>query len=354
MKFFDNKNQHSSYLGLFNEVDRTAFPFSDIFQQKDLSQIKLIDSEEISFDNLFQIKVNVKKTGSFFFLFKKETFVKDNFVSEVSMLGEVDSNTIADVIYKVEKLYRIAFSYNALFSIYCPYDSLKLYSECFETLINGVPSFYIYNYNPSLVQTRKERKPLFVKKEKPKEEVKKVEKQPEVIEKEPEVIQKQPERVEEKHETVQKEKKERTKFAFRNPIPIIKADKYHYLFALIASFLIGFTLAIAIFDIYLGKMIYIFFIICGLVGMALNCLIYKDTFVSFPYKSMEVLVNAVISIIGVGLSIGGYFIFLALAKEKPQTNPSMLLIIGIQLLSVVLSSLTAIVLKMILNKRAKK
>ena len=86
--------------------------------------------------------------------------------------------------------------------------------------------------------------------------------------------------------------------------------------------------------------------------MVLNCFIYRDTLNANGAKSTEFLVNIVVSIIGIGLSVGGYFIFLSLAKEKPATNPGVALILFIPVLAVAVSVSVAFVLKMLSKKRA--
>ena len=73
MKFLGDKNQQSSFSLKFQETETSTFPFLDILQQKDLSNIKYVDTEEISFNDIFQIKVNVKRVGSVLFFFKKES-----------------------------------------------------------------------------------------------------------------------------------------------------------------------------------------------------------------------------------------------------------------------------------------
>lgn len=327
MKFLGDKNQQSSFSLRFQETETSTFPFLDILQQKDLSNIKYVDTEEISFNDIFQIKVNVKRVGSVLFFFKKESFNKDGFVEEVTPLGEVDSATIADVIFKTRRLFEIASRFNPLFSVYCPQGDYILYQECFESLTQGVPTFYLYDFDPSKLQAKNNKK-LVKTSEKPQQK--------------PENSQK-----------VEKKTVEKTKFQFRNPFLVIREDKYHYLFALISAFLIGFTIAIAIFDIYLGKKIYIFFMICALVGAVLNCLIYKDTFIAHPIKSMEMLCNVVTSLIGYGLSIGGYFIFKKLAKDKPVENPKLLYILLIPIAVMLLSVAVGYLIKFIKEKRAK-
>ena len=328
MKFVGNKDQQSSFSLRFQETETNIFPFVDILLQRDLSSIKYIDAEEIPFDNIFQLKVNIKRVGSVLFFFKKENFNKDGFVEEVTPLGEIESNTIADVIYKTRRLYEVAAGFNPLFSVYCPEGDYILYQDCFESLIQDVPTFYLYDYNASALESKKSRKP--------------VEKQ-----------EKKPAKVEQNGNKLEKTGKSE-KLQFRNPFRVLKEDKYHYIFGVVSAFLIGFTIAIAIFDMYLGKKIYYFFLVCALVGAVLNTLIYKDTFVSHKFKSMEMICNIAISLIGYGLSIGGYFIFKLLAKDKPVENPKLVFILLIPIGVMALSALIGFLISLIIQKKRAK
>ena len=322
MKFIGNKDQQSQFSLRFQEANTDTFPFIDILQQRDLTGVKFVDTEEIAFENIFQIKINVKKVGSVLFFFKKESFNKDDFVEEVTPLGEIESSTVADVIYKTRKLYEVAARFNPLFSIYCPEGEYILYQDCFETLINGVTTYYLSDYNPNLLQVKNSKKT------------------PKISEK----PQQKPQKT---------NKTEKSKFSFRNPLTVLKEDRYHYIFAVISAFLIGFTIAISIFDMYLGKKIYIFFIICAFVGAVLNTLIYRDTFVAHPIKSMELLMNVIISMIGYGLSIGGYFIFKMLAKNQPAQTPNLVYILLIPIAVLLLSAGVGYLIKIIKEKRTK-
>ena len=155
MKFLGPKEQQSQFSLRFQSTETNTFPFFDILSQRDLSQIKYVGAEEISFNDIFQLKVNIKRVGSVHFFFRKESFNKDTFVEEVTPLGEIESGTIADVIYKVRELYTIAARFSPLFSIYCPEGDYILYEDCFESLTNGVWTYYLYDYNPALLQNRK-------------------------------------------------------------------------------------------------------------------------------------------------------------------------------------------------------
>ena len=334
MKFVDSRNQEHQYYGRFAEVNISSFPFLDIIQQRDLSKYRY---EDLLFSGLFQLKVNVKTVGSVVFFFKSESFNKEDFVSLVTPLGDLPSITIGDAINKIHSLYDVAARFNPVFSVYYPAGKCILFPECFETLVGSITTYYVNGYNESVVE---DKKPLFFKKKEPKEKVVKEKPAPQPRE----------EKIKEQKVKEPKQPKERTKINFANPFKVIAEDKYHYLFALVAAFLIGFTLDIAIFDIKLGKMIYIFFFICCVIGMVLNCFIYKDTLAEKGFKSYEYIINIAVSLVGVGLSIGGYFIFLSLAKDKPANNPNVALI----LFAPILALLVSVGISFVLNKFSKK
>lgn len=314
MKIIDSQGKEYLHNIVFEEVDANDFPFIEIIQQKDLSKCKL---DDLSFERIFQLKVNVKKAGSVIFLFDKEELNKEELIQGISPLGELPSVTTEDLINKVKSLYELASKFNPKLSIYYPYGEITLMADCFVEQTNNVPTLYVNNFEEDMLDSKNKK----YKKEDTNES------------------------------RDEKEPKEKKKFKFSNPFKILANDKYHYVFALVAAFLVGFTLDIAIFDMYLGKLIYIFFLICCLIGMVLNCFIYKDTFVSNGFKSMEFIVDVTVSLIGLGLSVGGYFIFLSLAKEIPNPKPSVLLIIGPTLGALILSIAVAFLIKLLINKK---
>ena len=324
MKFQGTNGLQSQFSIKFQEITINTYPFTDILLQRDLSLIKYADAEEIPFDSIFQLKVNVKRVGSVLFFFKKDNFDKDSFVKEVGQLAEIESSTMGDAIYKTKRLYEIAITFNPLFSIYCPLGDYVLYPDCFENLTLGIQTFYLYDYNPEALQAKKDRKNY-------KNEDKK------------------PAKVAQNSEKLGKTPKEKGKT--RNPFVVLKEDKFHYIFGLIAAFLIGFTIAISIFDMFLGKKIYIFFLVCALTGGVLNCLIYKDTLVQNKFKSMEMLLNVIVSLIGFGVSVGGYFLFKFLAKDKPEVEPNLFMMLGIGLGAIILTAIVGYLISLIIKRK---
>lgn len=326
MKFFDTKNTSLIYQEVFNEVEYTDFPFAQIILRQDLPSLKMVKIEERPLDQTIQFKINVNKVGSILLFFKTEEFDRERFTSEVSALGETGSNTIADVIYKVRSVYEIAKRYNILFSLYLPKGDYIIFPDCYQTLVSDVVTFYVNSIKYKEVENGRPNKKLldFSKLFKPKEK----KKTKPVVKKENTA----------KPVKVSKpEKNKSSSFEFVNPLVLLSKDRFHYLFTIVSSFLIGFTLAVAIFDAYLGNMICIFFIFCCLAGMFLNCLIYRDTLVSHSIKSMHFILNIVISLIGWGISLGAYALFLSITKERPTNEPKTIMIILIQLSSIAVS-----------------
>ena len=326
MKFVDINGKEFSCDNTFNSVEYVDFPFSNLILRKDLDSLSIDNNEVISLSNAIQIKININKIGSVLFFFRSNGFEKDKFIESVSELKKMDTNNVEDATNKVKALYKIASQHSPLFSLYCPRGELVLLSDCFESIINDVISFYVNNIPYDEVDNYIEKpRPFFRAKTS-----KKVSKEP-------------------------AETKEKEKFRFLNPFPIISENKYHYLFCFVASFLIGFTLAISIYDMYLGNLIYIFFLVCSFAGMALNYFIYRDTLNDYGFcMSMELLINFFFSLLGIGLSIGGYFLFDNLSTEKPTTNPSILLIVGVMIAAVILSASIAFLIKFIKKTTKKK
>lgn len=322
MKFVDINNKETTYENVFNKVEYADFPISNLILRKDLDTISVAGEEKISLNTTIQIKVNVNKVGSVLFFFKIEGFDKDKFIESVSTLKEMETNNVEEATNKVKALYEIAVQHGPLFSIYCPRYELAIPAESFEQIINGIATFYVDNIPYDEVDAYQEKPKLFSRAKTQKK-----------VEKEPAEVQ---------------------KFSFSNPIPIITENKFHFLFGFVAAFLIGFTLAISIYDIYLGNLIYIFFLICASAGMVLNFFIYRDTLKDTgAFMSMELLINFFFSLLGIGLSIGGYFLFVHLSIDKPTTNPSVLLIVAVMFIAVAISASIAFLVKFIQNKKKR-
>lgn len=296
MKFIKQNGTELIFNEDFSVANKEVSPFKEIINRKDFSSFSFVDSETISLADTVQIQVNVIDVGVMIYLFKKDDFKKDEFIADVSKLKEMKIDSFYDVINKMKTLYEVTALYNPLFVIYNPAGKYMVFEDCFKTNFVSIKTIYISDKGNNFVVNKG------------------------------------------KKEIEEQENKEAKKFKFFNPLPLLKKDKFHFIFALIATFLIGLTLSIAIYDAYAGKMLCIFFFICSLAGAFLNFMIYKDTLKASNIKSPFFILTAISSVIGLGISIGGYFIFKLLSKpDEGFVAPNVLILIaamiGLYLLS---------------------
>ena len=99
MKFINPKGVEFEYLESFSEVKRDSFPFGSIYEKEDLTGSKLVLDEEIPIENVFTLKVNVKRVGKVFFLFKLESLDKERLVEEVRKLKSIDPCSVQGMLY---------------------------------------------------------------------------------------------------------------------------------------------------------------------------------------------------------------------------------------------------------------
>ena len=301
MKFINKNGSELEFLERFDQINSSASPIKELFGKNELTDWSIkLGEEEIAFENVFTLKVNVKKVGSVLCLFKKDGFNKEEVVNEVVNLKEIKVKDSETAKSKVKSLLEIVEKYELLLTLYKPNGDYQLGEEVYQQLGS---SLCLYVVPSSSIEEQNENK----------------------------------------------------KFKLENPFKVLAKDKYHFVFGIVAAFLIGFTVSIAIFDMYLGKIIYIFFLICTLAGMTLNGFIYHDSIKKNKLLGTHFILTVGASLVGYALSIGGYILFKNLAKEKPITDPKLLLILGVSLALIGLSACVAFLVKFIKNKkRAKK
>lgn len=300
MKFICNDGSELELLEDCSTVSKDTSPIKEILTRKNFSNYTFFDVEEVPLSGATQIQVNIIDVGVMVFIFKANDFDKESFINEVSKLKDIQLNSFYDVLNKVKALYQTVEAFNPLFAIYNPVGKWKIYGDCFKTINAKIKTIYVSDNSNSVA----------VKKDGSETETIKTNDSP----------------------------KQKTKFQFVNPIPIIVKDKFHFLFAFIATLLIGFTLSIGIYDAYLGKMICVFFFICALAGSFLNFMIYKDTFKSNSIKSMYALLSVTCSILGIGISVAFYYLFKSITKDKPVIEPKLIMILGLMILIFLISS----------------
>ena len=81
-----------------NEVLSNVSPFKEILSKNRYSELSLSfdDNKEqpISFDDLFQLRVNVKEVGGFDLLFKQIDFNKEEIIKQIIALKEMQVDSL--------------------------------------------------------------------------------------------------------------------------------------------------------------------------------------------------------------------------------------------------------------------
>ena len=295
MKFIRKDNSVITLEDRFSLVSKETSPIKEIINRKDLSEFYFVSDKTISFKELIQIQVNVIDVGVMIFVFETTSFNKDKFIEDVSKLKEIQISSFYDVLSKMKALYAVSENFNPLFVIYVPNGKYQIYDDCFRTIVGNVKTIYATNEKDnSIVETNNISLPA---KEKSKDKP-----------------------------------KGKGKFSFKETIELFKKEKFHFLFAFVATFLLSVTLDIGIFDAYAGKMLCIFFFICSLAGAFLNFMIYKDTYKQSGFKSLFNILTVIISVIGLLGGFGVYMIFKSITKDVPAVIPHVLMILGMMIL----------------------
>lgn len=300
MKFIRKDGSIISFQEHLSLVNKDTSPIKEIIARNDLSEFYYVDEDTTSFKDIVQIQVNVIDVGVMIFLFKSASFNKETFIAEVSKLKEIQINSFYDVLNKMKSLYVVTETFNPLCVIYVPSGKYSIYVDCFKTIIGNIDTLYVTqeklenNIEEGIVPS------------KDKTQINKSDKT--------------------------KNGKSSFKVTFTQIVNIFKKEKFHFLFAFIATFLLGVTLAIGIFDAYAGKMICIFFFICSLAGAFLNFMIYKDTYKQGGFKTLFNILTICLSLIGIFGGFGVYMAFKAITKDVPAVMPNTLMIIGLMVL----------------------
>ena len=315
MKFIRKDNSVITLDDRFSSVSKETSPIKEIINRKDLSEFYFVSDKTISFKELIQIQVNVIDVGVMIFVFETTSFNKDKFIEDVSKLKEIQISSFYDVLSKMKALYAVSENFNPLFVIYVPNGKYQIYDDCFRTIVGNVKTIYATNEKDnSIVETNNISLPA---KEKSKDKP-----------------------------------KGKGKFSFKETIELFKKEKFHFLFAFVATFLLSVTLDIGIFDAYAGKMLCIFFFICSLAGAFLNFMIYKDTYKQSGFKSLFNILTVIISVIGLLGGFGVYMIFKSITKDVPAVTPHVLMILGMMILIYAISM--SLPLLFIFIKKRKK
>ncbi len=344
MRFVDDNNNNARFKESFNVIKEKDSPIRNLGNADKPTTFSYYPETVVNSDELFQLKVNTKSVGTFLFAFYYKRLDREKLIDRVFTLKKLNVTDKETALRKVDRLKDIVQEFNPVFVVYSNPDIYALTIDEAKEIFNGINFFYVEKEDSVEETVLSEETPI--------------EKSSEVTEETPkDEVNETPEK--ETVEATIEEKKQseqstwnKIKNIFKESGRIIKQDKFNFIFALVASFLIGFTLGVGIYNAYLGKYICIFFFVSTLVGMALNSFVYRDTLVDYKFKSLHIILDIITSLIGIGIAIGGYFLFIYITKEKANPSPSMLFILAIQFACLCASIGFAFILKKF-NKKKK-
>ncbi len=306
-----------------NTFDKHVAPFKEILDGSDVNNYSLILSEEnkIILNDVFRLKVNVKSVGELYFLLPLESFDRETAVNKISPLKGIKIFDEETAKAKVEKLIETVNEFKPLLVFYIPNGKFLLSLDKFANFSWNFPAYY-----QEQKEEFTEEKPLPIKKEKVKDNSEKV------------------------------SFKEKAKNFFSQVkwfFAPFKKDGFYYLFAFIATLLIGFTSSIGIFNCYDGKLICIFFFVCSLVGAVLNYFVYSDLFKKVTLKDRSFYFALFFSVLGAGLSALTFLLFYSLQKQIPESLNNTTLIYILTVVISLASSLLGILIALLVRKFKK-
>ena len=298
--FYKLDEQALSFDNVINEASENDALFSLLLSKGDYYDYSLSFDDEESRYNLkgtFQFQVNISKVGSFHFLIKHDSFDKQEAVMEIIRLKEIEVTDLESAKNKVNALFDFVKKYDILFSIYTPKGE---YSLSIDQL----------DYNLFMFFIKVSEKPV----------------------------------IEEKEAVSCASNEDKSFLGILKMVfsPLAK-DYIHYIFVIVAGFLISFTTGVGVFNVYKNNAISIFFFGCAVVGLVLSGFIFVDFFKKSKFKSFAFVWSVIVSLIGIAIGAAGFMIFFSTQKELPENLASPKNIIIIQCLTAFIATALAVV-----------
>ena len=310
-KFISPKGEETEFVEKVVEIQNNVSPIKEILAKNDFSNFSIVlNDQNISLQEAFQLQVNVKDVGTFRFIFNKEGFEKDDIINKVSALRDfdiVDSRTAQN---KVNALLNIVSQSSLLFMVYEELDDLYIDSYYFRFLMNypiqtfllakeKEQVFYELNVGDEIVvtpATKKKKAPLKINKE----GIKRFGKQ-------------------------------------------IAEKKFHYLLLLVSTILFEVSIPLAIVNVYSNNAIYIFLFICSLIGVGMDAYSFYDLFRKHSPKESVSIASYVTNVIGLGGGVGLFALFYNLSNlEEGVPSLGSMIWIGLLISLIVCGAVIAV------------
>ena len=348
VKFYRENEELVSYDKYYTVVEEESSPFKEVLQKGDYSSLffQLDNSEKNNpFSNLFTFRVNITNSASFFFLFDKTDFKKEEISNKITVLKDKEVIDVRSAKEKTTLLLDIIKDYNPVFIIYVPRKGIHLYENevryvLFDNHLEFTHAFYIRKNEEELEDASVQKQMELPPKKKETKSIFPIKKS----------------NTEKPKETGNKFKDFLSKvgYFFKGIPGAVKENKYHYLFLVVAAFLLGFSSSIGLFNAIIGKSIAALFFVCALVGEVLNTFIYIDFLKRESLKSQNFNYSVVSNLLGGVFSIIGFVIFYAVDTSENKLSANEGLVIGLGLLILLVFVALTIFIAYLFSKRKKK
>ena len=261
-----------------NQIDGNLSPFKEILDRSHYGDysFSINENEVIYFKDIYDLTINLSNYGHFHLFYKKEGFNKDEMIDKVYELkGSEDP---------LNSLFSLIEDNNPLFILF---KSRKGASVNKDEVVNS------YNLNIPFLYDEKE-------------------------------------------EAITEKKKEEEHLS---PLQLLARNKFHFLLLLVSTILFSSSIPLAVLNINANNALWIFLIICSLIGVAMTEYDYYDYFKKGGLKTLFFLLSSIDNLLGL---IAGSLVFVIFynISNKPDPDPGLkhYLIVGILL------SLSAIIL----------
>lgn len=278
-------------------VTKTEF-IVDVLSNDDLSIYKIVNGDTtITFDTLYRLDIKINSIGKAAFFFSKDGFNKDETVSKISILKNMDTVSKEDKIRKVNALLEIVKSLKPVLTIF----NNDKYSEIISTDINNPGLDFIFVDKYLNKKGKKKDTPI-------------------------------------------------NKYFYE-----LGSNKVAVIFSFISLLIASFSLLIGMYNATINQAVYIFFFLIYAVSFVLNGFIMFDLYRKVPFGIKTFITSIILDIISAVIGTVLFGVYFNSLKGIPIDVPekSYYLLVGslITLGVYVLSLVVPLIIKKLLNKK---
>ena len=297
-KFISPNGKENQFSSKVVEIPSNESPVKEILNRGDFSNYSIAKNERVySLEDSFQIRVNVKDVGSFYFIFDKNGFPKDELINNISALRNIEVIDSRTAQNKVNALLNIVDIPCLLFILYEKLDDLYIDEDFFKRLPTHEVQIFIIE---------QEQEEVFYELS--------IGQQEEI----PQTGKNKKKKSSSKGNKKNKVSKESTKHFLKQ----LGDKKFHFLLIIVSTILFEVSIPLAIVNVYASNAIYIFLFICSVIGIGMNGYSFYDLFKKFSPKDPLSIASYVSNLIGLGAGVGLFALFYNLSNLE-EGVPSM-------------------------------